>query len=98
MSQCKALSHIRVLSELYNYCPFDLSFISRSYRCTDKKLKQHTGVTEMVLVHRYLTQLCTSLPRQKKRDINPVLDYCWASVADDGFIMNRHWINVSCLL
>ena len=55
-------------------------------------LKQHTGVTEVVTVHRYLTQLCTSLPG-KKRYINPVLVYRWASVADDGSILNRHWIN-----
>ena len=62
-----------------------------------KLLKQHTGVTAMVIVHRFLTQLCTSLTRQK-RDINPVLVYCWVSVADDGSILNRHRINDSCLL
>ena len=62
-----------------------------------KLLKQHTGVTAMVTVHRYLTAMYKPA-RQKKRDLNPVHVYCWVSVADDGSILNQHWINVLCLL
>ena len=42
----------------------------------------------MVIVHRHLTQLHKPDPA-KKRDINPVLGYCWYSAAADGSILNR---------
>ena len=53
-------------------------------------LKQHTGVTEMVTVHRYLTQLCTSLTRQKKQDITQ----CWFIVGPALWMMAQYWIDI----
>ena len=35
---------------------------------------------------------------QKKREVQPMLADCWASVADGGSAANQHCINVSCLL
>ena len=35
---------------------------------------------------------------QLARDIEPVLDKCWASVVDSGPELHQHWLNVSCLL
>ena len=35
---------------------------------------------------------------QQTRDVNPMLYYCWASVADGGPTVIQHWVNVSCLL
>ena len=45
----------------------------------------------------YSNTACTSLTRQK-RDNNPVVVYCWVSVADEGSILTQHWVNVSFLL
>ena len=58
-------------------------------------LDKHTGVTAMVIVRRYLTQLCMPKPKRQKTRYHPVLVYCWRSVADDGSILNRHWIKTS---
>ena len=35
---------------------------------------------------------------QQTRYVEPMLFYCWASVADNGPTLKRHWLNVSCLL
>ena len=34
----------------------------------------------------------------RTRDIHPISVHCWASVADGGPVLYRHWVNVSCLL
>ena len=81
-------------------CPFDLSLrlIVQIYFENGKQTHRSVSVlVSMVIVHRYLTQLHKPDPA-KKRDITPVLVHCWGSVADDGSILNRHWINVSYLL
>ena len=62
--------------------------MSRPDKCADKIVKQTLTQMSNSSGYRYLTQLCTSLTRQK-RDINPVLVYCWVSVADDGSILNE---------
>ena len=38
------------------------------------------------------------LPTQQTRDVHSVPVQCWASVADSGPTLNRHCVNVSCLL
>ena len=35
---------------------------------------------------------------QQTRDVDPMLVYFWASVADGGPKIDQHWVNVSCLL
>ena len=55
-------------------------------------LNKHTGVTAMVIGSHDLTQLCPSLTGEKR-----VLGFCWRSVADDGSILNRHWITDSAV-
>ena len=35
---------------------------------------------------------------QQARDMDPIVDHCWASVADDGLVLNQQWINVPRLL
>ena len=35
---------------------------------------------------------------QQTRYVEPMLFYCWASVAYNGPTLKRHWLNVSCLL
>ena len=37
-------------------------------------------------------------PAQQPRDIETMLDQCWAGVVDGGPSLTQHWINVSCLL
>ena len=32
-----------------------------------------------------------------QRDVEPMLVWCWASVADAGPVSNQHWFYVSCL-
>ena len=34
----------------------------------------------------------------KHGHVNPMPIYCWADVSDVGPTLNRHWVNVSCLL
>ena len=43
-------------------------------------------------------ELCNMYTTQWTGDIHPKLVQCWASVADDGPSLYRHWVNVSCLL
>ena len=38
-----------------------------------------------------------SVGTQQTRDIEPMLVYCWADVADGVPTLNQHWFNVSCL-
>ena len=33
---------------------------------------------------------------QQARDVDPMLLWCWASVADGGSALQQHWVNVSC--
>ena len=35
---------------------------------------------------------------QQIRDVQPMWVQCWASIGDDGSILNQHWLNVSCFL
>ena len=35
---------------------------------------------------------------QQRRDVDSVLVYCWTNVADVGPTINKHWIDVLCLL
>ena len=35
---------------------------------------------------------------QQTRDVDPMLNWCWASVVDGGATSTQHWVNVSCLL
>ena len=35
---------------------------------------------------------------QQIRYVEPMLFYCWASVADNRPTLKQHWLNVSCLL
>ena len=35
---------------------------------------------------------------RQTRDIEPLLDQCWASVVDGGPTLNQQWLNVSCLV
>ena len=35
---------------------------------------------------------------QQTRDVDVMLVWCWASVADGGPTLNQHWHNVSCIL
>ena len=37
------------------------------------------------------------LCHQKTPNVELMLVYCWASVADAGSTLNRHWLNVLCL-
>ena len=39
----------------------------------------------------------TNSTAQKRRDIEPMLFECWASVEDGGPAFNQHWFNVSFL-
>ena len=39
-----------------------------------------------------------STTAEQTRDIEPMLDQCWADVVDGGPTLNQHWFNVSCLL
>ena len=43
--------------------------------------------------------VCTAKPAaaQQTRDIEPMLVWCWASVADVGLELDQHWVNVLCL-
>ena len=34
---------------------------------------------------------------QKTRDIDPMLDQCWATVYDAGPILVQHWVDGPCL-
>ena len=67
--------------------------MSRPDRCTDKIVKQ---------THMRNSNGCPSLPNaampkpdKQRTRYHPVLVYCWRSVADDGSILNRHWIKTS---
>ena len=35
---------------------------------------------------------------QQARDIDPMLDRCWASVVAGEPVLVKHWVDVSCLL
>ena len=35
---------------------------------------------------------------QQVRYVQPMLDWCWGSVADGGPTLTQHWLNVLCLL
>ena len=35
---------------------------------------------------------------QQAYDVQPMLDYCWASVVDGGATLNQYWLNVSRFL
>ena len=39
-----------------------------------------------------------AVPTQQARDIDPMLDRCWASVVVGVPILFQHWVDVSCLL
>ena len=43
--------------------------------------------------------VCTARPAaQQTWDVEPVLVWCWASIADGGPELEQHWVNVTCLL
>ena len=42
--------------------------------------------------------VCMCETTQQTRDIDPMLDQCWASVVDGGQTLVQHWVDVSFLL
>ena len=41
---------------------------------------------------------CLVLPQHCTRDIDPMLNQCWASVYDASPTLNHHWVNFPCLV
>ena len=71
--------------------------MSRPDECTEIKIAK-TIHRRNSNGHRPLLSITAMHKPVKKQDIYPMLVYCWGSVADDGSILNRHCINVLCLL
>ena len=38
------------------------------------------------------------LPSQPLRDVQPMLFQCWSTVFNAGPTLNRHWLNILCLM
>ena len=43
------------------------------------------------------TRVSPPTSSQQTRYVDPMLFYCWSSVADAGPALKQHWINISCL-
>ena len=64
--------------------------------CCNSYLPHHN---HYVLPCVYLKIVTTALWFSRQtRNVDPMLIYCWASIADDGSILNLHWVEKSCLL
>ena len=57
-----------------------------------------TQRTSLLAENKLLSSEFDSLSTQRTRDIDPMLDRCWASVLDGGTTLVQHWVDVSCLL
>ena len=64
--------------------------------CFDVGLKtvrqRQNNIRSMFRVH------CAWKVSQQARDIDTMLDQCWASVVDGGPTLVKHWVDISCLL
>ena len=54
------------------------------------------NVALSVFVRRYSLETQVTYAPDEHVDIDPMLVYCWANVADAGPTLNQHWVDVSC--